>query len=83
MKKIVDSGGTRMFFFQGVIKAHCQHQIRYIKFPHTPEEVRQNQHDFMQISGFPPVVGCIDRTHVGLFIVIKGPDENMCTLTER
>lgn len=37
---------------------------RFIKFPTRQGEVQQNQADFMQIAGFPGVVGVIDGTHI-------------------
>ena len=60
---------------QRVTRALCQHQNRFIKFPHDAEKVRQWQHEFMTISGFPRVVGCIDGTHIQMFNVNKGADE--------
>lgn len=37
---------------------------RFIKMPHTPEEILTCQTNFYQIVRFPRVVGCIDGTHI-------------------
>ncbi|XP_062849563.1 putative nuclease HARBI1 [Trichomycterus rosablanca] len=37
---------------------------RFIDFPTTPRVIQQKQTQFMQIAGFPGVVGAIDGTHI-------------------
>uniref|UniRef100_A0A3B1IY90 Putative nuclease HARBI1 n=1 Tax=Astyanax mexicanus TaxID=7994 RepID=A0A3B1IY90_ASTMX len=38
--------------------------MRFIDFPTTPRVIQQKQTQFMQIAGFPRVVGAIDGTHI-------------------
>lgn len=37
---------------------------RYIRFPNTEEEIRNEQLQFYNIARFPRVIGCIDCTHI-------------------
>lgn len=39
---------------------------RFVKFPLTRHEVQRKQQRFMEVAGFPGVVGVIDGTHVGI-----------------
>lgn len=40
---------------------------QYIKFPETPEQIRQTQLNFYRRAKFPRVIGAIDCTHVKLW----------------
>ena len=37
---------------------------QFIRFPVTPHETQRNKAEFMDIAGFPHVIGVIDGTHV-------------------
>ncbi|XP_045130233.1 putative nuclease HARBI1 [Portunus trituberculatus] len=37
---------------------------RFINFPLTQQELQQKQKQFMQVAGFPGVVGVVDGTHI-------------------
>lgn len=39
---------------------------RYVTFPTDPEEQKQLKRKFLELSGFPGVIGIVDSTHVGL-----------------
>ena len=60
-----------------VTKALCRIQAEHIKWPLTHEEVRQTQQDFMGLRGFPRIVGAIDCTHVRLYGVTLGDNEDV------
>lgn len=48
---------------------------RFIDFPTTPRVIQQKQAQFMQIAGFPGVVGAIDGTHIK--IIAPSVNENV------
>ncbi len=48
---------------------------RFIDFPTTPHIIQQKQTQFMQIAGFPGVVGAIDGTHIK--IIAPSVNENV------
>uniref|UniRef100_A0A671USV5 Nuclease HARBI1 n=1 Tax=Sparus aurata TaxID=8175 RepID=A0A671USV5_SPAAU len=49
--------------------------MRFIDFPTTPRIIQQKQTAFMQVAGFPGVVGAIDGTHVR--IIAPSVDESV------
>ncbi|XP_062849608.1 putative nuclease HARBI1 [Trichomycterus rosablanca] len=50
---------------QTIMALTARHIVtRFIDFPTTPRVIQQKQTQFMQIAGFPGVVGAIDGTHI-------------------
>lgn len=50
-------------------------KVPIYEVPYYPEEVQQEQRDFLAVQGFPRVVGAIDGTHIRLYGVVLGPAE--------
>ncbi|XP_056001720.1 putative nuclease HARBI1 [Ostrea edulis] len=47
---------------------------QFIRFPVQADQIRRNQEHFLQVAGFPGIVGSIDGTHVQ--IIAPSVDEN-------
>lgn len=47
-----------------VTNAVARLRPRFIKFPTTDNEIKNEQLEFYKIARFPRVVGCLDCTHV-------------------
>ncbi|KAJ4442352.1 hypothetical protein ANN_03938 [Periplaneta americana] len=50
---------------------------RYIKFPHTREEIKREQLEFYKLARFPKVVGAMNCT----YIKISSPDKFLLSST--
>ncbi|XP_072050892.1 putative nuclease HARBI1 [Amphiura filiformis] len=81
--KVIDSSGdkhnvsipTTSRVIRRVTLALCRRVNDYVKFPTTPQAVATAQQDFMNIAGFPRILGAVDCTHVELHGCPWGPDE--------
>lgn len=47
-----------------VVSLLCNMQEEVIVFPTHPEDIQDSMNGFMDIGGFPNVVGCVDGTHI-------------------
>ncbi|XP_071481331.1 putative nuclease HARBI1 [Diadema antillarum] len=60
-------------------RCHRVHRrtTKFIKFPHSPQDVQQTQLDFFRLAQFPKVVAAIDGTHVQINGVALGDVEHL------
>ena len=60
-----------------LLKPQLHHQRRFIRLPTSDPDVLNQQVEFINMRGFPRVIGCIDGTHVHLHSVVLSSDKHV------